>query len=135
MLRVFATPIAAYVLSSSLSASINASRSSPIGALSSFAIASRNRRLYDSHYRLSETDTIRERNDTHEASSKLCRDGQEFILEVLDHTLHAAVEDIKVRLVGKLQQVYMTISSHSSTSSASGSNLGRLCPLGEKQQP
>src|SRR6266566_197593 len=45
VLRVFATPIAAYVLSSSPSASINASKSSPMGALSSLAIASRKRRL------------------------------------------------------------------------------------------
>jgi hypothetical protein len=37
-------------LSSSPSASINASKSSPLGALSSLAIASRKRRLYELHY-------------------------------------------------------------------------------------
>ena len=65
----------------------------------------------------------RERNGTYETSSKLGRDGQEFVLEVLDHTFHAAVEDIKVRLVGKLEQVCTMISSYSSTSSASRPNL------------
>ena len=109
MLRVFATPIAAYVLSSSPSASISASKSSPFGAFSSFAIASRNTRLYDSHCGLLSTDAIlRKWNGTYKARSKLRRDGQEFVLEVLDHTFHAAIEDIEVRLVGKLQQVCVT---------------------------
>ena len=57
VLRVFATPIAAYVLSSSPSASISASKSSPLGALSSLAIASRKRRMYDSHCLQLGTDT------------------------------------------------------------------------------
>lgn len=109
MLRVFATPIAAYVLSSSPSASIRASKSSPLGAFSSFAIASRNRRLYESHCDLLSTDAIRKWNGTYKARSKLRRDGQEFVLEMLDHTFHAAVEDIKVRLVGKFQEVCMTM--------------------------
>jgi hypothetical protein len=74
-----------------------------LGAFSSFAIASRNRRLYDSHCNLLSTDEIRKWNDTYKARSKLRCDGQEFVLEMLDHTFHAAVEDIKVSLVGKLQ--------------------------------
>jgi hypothetical protein len=39
---------------------------------------------------------------THQTRSKLCRDRQEFVLEMLDHSLHATIEDIKVRLIGKL---------------------------------
>jgi hypothetical protein len=100
--------MAAYVLSSSPSASIRASKSSPLGAFSSIAIASRNRRLYESHCDLLRTDAIQKWNDTYKARSELRRDGQEFVLEMLDHTFHAAVEDIKVRLVGKLQQVCVT---------------------------
>jgi len=52
---------------------------------------------------------VKREKSTHEASSKLCSDGQEFVLEVLDHRLHATVEDIKVRLVGKLQQVCVDV--------------------------
>jgi hypothetical protein len=74
-----------------------------LGCTSLFVSTSCNRRLYDSHCRLLEIDTAREGDGTHEARCKLCRDGQEFVLEMVDHTLHTATEDIKIRLVGELQ--------------------------------
>jgi hypothetical protein len=38
--------------------------------------------------------------DTHESRRQLRRDGQQLCLERLNHDLHAAVQDIQVRLVG-----------------------------------
>ena len=74
-------------------------------------------------------------NETYETRSKLCGSRQEFVLEVLNHSLHAAIQDVKVRLVGQLQQVCELMSTHFNTSCTTGANLGLLCRLEEQLQP
>jgi len=48
----------------------------------------------------------KKKGGTNQTRSKHSGHRQELGLELIDHDLHAAVEDVQIRLIGHLQQIY-----------------------------
>ena len=98
---VFATPMAAYVLSSSPSDSMSESKSAPFGAFSSCARLSRARRRYESHcaVRMSASINPETMIAAYQACGELCRDREQLVLELFYHGLHAAVQDVEIGFI------------------------------------
>jgi len=48
----------------------------------------------------------RKKGGTNQTRSKHSSHRQELGLELINHDLHAAVEDVQIRLIGHLQQIY-----------------------------